>query len=63
MNNEPMFWGCIFTFAVFSVVGVGTYFLFSFVMGLFLNGDNDVIAIILAFAAMLSAALMLNNEP
>ncbi len=60
--QEPMFWGLVFGFGVYSVVGVTTFFLAHFLLGLAFEGENvQIIAALLAVAGMLNTTVLLKK--
>ena len=54
--QEPMFWGLVFGFGIYSAVGVATFFVARFLLGFELEGETLQIVV-----ALVSVAGMLNT--
>ena len=55
--QQPMFWGLVFGFGVYSAVGVFTFFIARFLLGFALEGETlQIVAALLGVAGMLNTA-------
>ncbi len=55
--QQPMFWGLVFGFGVYSAVGVATFFVARFLLGFALEGETlQIVAALLGVAGMLNTA-------
>ena len=55
--QQPMFWGLVFGFGIYSAVGVATFFIARFLLGFALDGEIlQIVAALLGVAGMLNTA-------
>lgn len=53
--QQPMFWGLLFGFGIYSAVGVATFFVARFLLGFALEGETlQIVAALLGVAGMLN---------
>ncbi len=53
--QQPMFWGLVFGFGIYSTVGVATFFIARFLLGFALEGETlQIVAALLGVAGMLN---------
>ena len=60
--RQPMFWGLVFGFGIYSVVGVATFFIARFLLGFALEGETvQIVAALLGVAGMLNTVGLLGQ--
>ncbi len=58
--QQPMFWGLVFGFGIYSTVGVATFFIARFLLGFALEGETlHIVAALLGVAGMLNCTELL----
>ena len=58
--QQPMFWGLVFGFGIYSTVGVATFFIARFLLGFALEGETlQIVAALLGVAGMLNTIELL----
>jgi uncharacterized membrane protein YuzA (DUF378 family) len=51
--KQPMFWGLVYEFGIYSAVGVATFFIARFLLGFALEGEAvQIVAALLGVAGM-----------
>ncbi|NQV85004.1 MAG: hypothetical protein HQ494_14430 [Rhodospirillales bacterium] len=59
--KEPMFWGLVFGFGVYSFAGVVTFFIARYLLNFALDVETaQILAMLLGIAAMLNTTHLLN---
>ncbi len=60
--QQPMFWGLLFGFGIYSAVGVATFFIARFLLGFALEGETlQIVAALLGVAGMLNTIELLRQ--
>ena len=60
--QQPMFWGLVYGFGIYSAVGVATFFAARFLLGFVLEGETlQIVAALLGVAGMLNTIELLRQ--